>query len=93
MRNRSEKAAEIWNIGASNSLAVAKILVESIQEARSEGKSERGDAACMLICDQLAFLLGLPLPSGHISGLELKNMLDQVQRHIDETSVKIQSAA
>lgn len=92
-RNRHENAGEIWHVGASNALAVANTLVEAIKEVRSEGKTERGDAACMLICDQLAFLLGLPLPTGYVEHLELKNMLDQVQRHMDEANVKIQTAA
>lgn len=93
MSNRHEIAGEIWHIGASNALAVANTLVKAIEDVRAEGKSERGDAACMLICDQLAFLLGLPLPTGYLPGLELKNMLDQVQRHMDQESVKVQTAA
>ena len=65
MRNRFYNADAIWNGGASNPRAVARALVEAIDEAVEEKKGSAGakDAACQMIADHLCFLLGLPQPS------------------------------
>ena len=65
MRNRFYNADAIWNGGASNPRAVARALVEAIDEAVKEKKGSEGakDAACKMILDHLCFLCGLPQPS------------------------------
>ena len=69
MRNRFYNADAIWNGGASNPRAVARALVEAIDEAVEEKKGSAGakDAACQMIADHLCFLLGLPQPSMDMS--------------------------
>ena len=65
MRNRFYNADAIWNGGASNPRAVARALVEAIDEAVEEGKGSKAaaDPAVQMIIDHLCFLCGLPQPS------------------------------
>ncbi len=65
MRNRFYNADAIWNGGASNPRAVARALVEAIDEAVEEGEGSKAaaDPAVQTILDHLCFLCGLPQPS------------------------------
>jgi hypothetical protein len=65
MSNRFNNANAIWNGGASNPRAVARALVEAIDDATTEGRGSDGaaDPAVQMILDQLCFLCGLPQPS------------------------------
>ena len=60
---RFKNAHEIWNNGASNPRAVARALVEAIDEACVNGSAHANDPAVHLILDQLCFLCGMPQPS------------------------------
>lgn len=64
MRNRFYNADAIWNGGASNQRAVARALVEAIDEAVEEGKGSKAaaDPAVQMILDHLCFLCDLPQP-------------------------------
>lgn len=65
MSNRFKNADHIWNGGASNPRAVARALVNAIDEAVEEGGGTAGakDGAVQMILDHLCFLCGLPQPS------------------------------
>ncbi len=65
MSKRFNNAYEIWNNGASNPRAVARALVEAIDDAVTEngGSAGAADPAVQMIMDQLSFLVGLPQPS------------------------------
>jgi len=61
MSKRHRDAVAIQQ-GASNPSGVARSLVQAIDEAREENPSTdyiRQDAACRMICHQLAFLMGV----------------------------------
>ena len=65
-RNRFWNADNIWHGGACNPRAVARVLVEAIDQACEEGQSSaacKTDPAVHLIIDHLCFLVGLPQPS------------------------------
>ena len=82
MRNRFYNADAIWNGGASNPRAVARALVEAIDEAVEEKNGSAGakDAACKMILDHLCFLCGLPQP-----GLELApGEWDAIQAEVEK---------
>lgn len=82
MRNRFYNADAIWNGGASNPRAVARTLVEAIDEAVEEGKGSKAaaDPAVQMIIDHLCFLCGLPQP-----GLELApGEWDAVQAEVEK---------
>lgn len=65
MSKRFANAAEIWGVGACNPRAVARALVEAIDEAVEEGGGTKAanDPAVQLILDHLCFLCGLPQPT------------------------------
>ena len=75
---RFKDADSIWNGGARNRLAVAKALVNAIQECRSEGNYDGNDPAVWLIIDHLCFLVGLPQPSIQIDTDELSHCINEV---------------
>ena len=82
MRNRFYNADAIWNGGASNPRAVARALVEAIDEAVEEGKGSKAaaDPAVQMIIDHLCFLCGLPQP-----GLELApGEWDAIQAEVEK---------
>lgn len=64
MSKRFKNADAIWNGGACNPRAVARALVEAIDEAVEEGggSAAADDPAVHLIIDHLCFLVGLPQP-------------------------------
>lgn len=66
--NRFENAQNIWHGGASNPRAVARRLVDAIDEA-CEGVGSAGakDTAVQMILDHLCYLCGLPQPSLSLS--------------------------
>lgn len=70
MNKRWKNAHQIWHGGACNPRAIARALVEAIDEATEEGGGSDGakDPAVQMILDQLAFIVGLPLPSLAMSG-------------------------
>ena len=59
---RFKNAWEIWNGGASNPRAVARALVQAIDEATEDGggSDAANDPAVHMVVDQLCFLVGLP---------------------------------
>lgn len=64
MRNRFKDAHEIWNNGASNPRAVARALVDAIDQATDTvGSRGAADPAVQMMLDHLCFLCGLPQPS------------------------------
>lgn len=65
MSKRFRNAFNIWNGGACNPRAIARTLVEAIDESTDE--SDYGfdaiDPAVQMIMDHLCFIVGLPQPS------------------------------
>lgn len=57
MGKRHSDAQAVQN--APNASGVARTLSDAIAECRREGVDPRSDAACRLICHQLAYLFGM----------------------------------
>jgi hypothetical protein len=62
-RDRFYNAYHIWWNGASNPHAIARSLVEALDECRDSGSSASCDIAVATIVDHLAFILDMPQPS------------------------------
>ena len=81
MSKRFKNAHQIWNGGASNPRAVARVLVEAIDEAVTEGGGGRAaaDPAVQMILHHLCFLCGLPQPSLEVSLSDWDRVLAEVK--------------
>lgn len=81
MINRFKNADQIWHVGASNPRAVARALVEAIDEAVTEGHGSDSakDPAVQMILDHLCFLCGLPQPALSMSFQEWDAILASVE--------------
>ena len=64
MSKRFKKAWNIWNGGACNPRAIARTLVEAIDEAAAD-TGDAIDPAVQMIMDHLCFIVGLPAGSQH----------------------------
>lgn len=84
MSKRFYNAWHIWEGGACNPRAVARALVEAIDEAVEKGNGS--DAACdpavQMITDHLCFLVGLPQPSLDMS----PEQWDEIYNSVKEKS-------
>ena len=70
MSKRFKNAYEIWNVGASNPVAVANALLDAMKEARDEGGDVSNDAAVQVILDHLCFMCNMTQPSMLTSRLD-----------------------
>jgi len=67
MSKRFYNAWHIWDGGECNPRAVARILVEAVDEATDDTGDAACDPAVQMITDHLCFLVGLPQPSADMS--------------------------
>ena len=70
MSKRFKNAYEIWNVGASNPVAVANALLDAMKEARDEGGDVSNDPAVQVILDHLCFMCNMTQPSMLTSRLD-----------------------
>lgn len=79
MKNRFAEADAIWNGGASNPRAVARALVEAIDQACDESRGVN-DPAVYMILDHLCFLVGMPQPALDMSPEEWIRIMEEVEK-------------
>jgi hypothetical protein len=76
MYNRFKKAIQIWEGGASNPRAVARELVEAMDQATETSLFHADkDPAVKVILDHLCFLCGMPQPSMAMEDWEWDSIL------------------
>ena len=80
MSKRFKNAYEIWNVGASNPVAVANALLDAMREARDEGGDVNNDAAVQMILDHLCFLCNMSRPSLYMACVRWTNIYKEVKK-------------